>query len=92
MPKPPLVIQPTTLWDYPSQNYGRDGAQGDQNYAGATPSYIIAGFESGSPVIRIRIVIARLRMLQSDQGSSSLCFQTAGDGRRKFTVATDRLR
>jgi DNA modification methylase len=41
MPKPPLVIQPTTLWDYPSQNYGRDGAQGDQNYAGATPSYII---------------------------------------------------
>ncbi len=40
MPKPPLRIQPTTLWDYPSQNYGR-GTQGDQNYAGATPSYII---------------------------------------------------
>lgn len=41
MPKPKLVIQPTTLWDYPSQNYGRDGSQGDQNYPGATPSYII---------------------------------------------------
>ena len=41
MPKPKLVIQPTTLWDYPSQNYGRDGAQGDQTYTGATPSYII---------------------------------------------------
>jgi len=41
MPKPKLHIQPTTLWDYPSQNYGKDGAQGDQNYAGATPAYII---------------------------------------------------
>ena len=40
MPKPPLRIQVTTLWDYPSQNYGK-GGQGDQNYAGATPSYII---------------------------------------------------
>lgn len=41
MPKPKLRIQATTLWDYPSQNYGRDGAQGDQGYAGATPSYVI---------------------------------------------------
>ena len=41
MPKPQLTLQPTTLWDYPSQNYGRDGAQGDQKYTGATPSYII---------------------------------------------------
>ncbi len=40
MPKPPLRIQTTTLWDYPSQNYGK-GTQGDQNYPGATPSYII---------------------------------------------------
>ena len=38
--KPPLRIQPTTLWDYPSQHYG-DGMQGDANYVGATPSYII---------------------------------------------------
>ncbi len=38
--KPPLRIQPTTLWDYPSQHYG-EGVQGDPNYAGATPSYII---------------------------------------------------
>jgi DNA modification methylase len=38
--KPPLRIQPTTLWDYPSQHYG-DAVQGDPNYKGATPSYII---------------------------------------------------
>jgi len=38
--KPPLRIQPTTLWEYPSQHYG-DGVQGDPNYRGATPSYII---------------------------------------------------
>ena len=38
--KPPLRIQPTTLWDYPSQHYG-DEIQGDQNYRGATPSYLI---------------------------------------------------
>jgi SAM-dependent methyltransferase len=28
------------LWDYPSQHYG-DGMQGDQDYKGATPSYVI---------------------------------------------------
>lgn len=38
--KPPLRIQPTTLWDYPSQHYG-DSLQGDPNYRGATPSYIV---------------------------------------------------
>lgn len=38
--KPPLVLQPTTLWDYPSQHYG-DGVQGNPRYKGATPSYII---------------------------------------------------
>ncbi|QQE11504.1 class I SAM-dependent methyltransferase [Planctomycetota bacterium] len=38
--KPPLWIQPTTLWDYPSQHYG-DDVQGDPNYRGATPSYVI---------------------------------------------------
>jgi len=38
--KPPLRIQPTTLWDYPSQHYG-DDIQGDPNYRGATPSYVI---------------------------------------------------
>ena len=38
--KPPLRIQPTTLWDYPSQHYG-NSLQGDPNYIGATPSYII---------------------------------------------------
>ncbi len=38
--RPPLRLQVTTLWDYPSQNYG-EGKQGDSAYAGATPSYII---------------------------------------------------
>ncbi|MBI5509786.1 MAG: class I SAM-dependent methyltransferase [Deltaproteobacteria bacterium] len=39
-PKPPLSVQTTTLWDYPSQHYG-DRIQGDQRYIGATPSYVI---------------------------------------------------
>jgi DNA modification methylase len=38
--RPPLRIQPTTLWDYPSQDYG-EGQQGVPRYKGATPSYII---------------------------------------------------
>jgi len=38
--RPPLRLQPTTLWDYPSQDYG-EGQQGIANYKGATPSYII---------------------------------------------------
>ena len=38
--KPPLTKQVTTLWDYPSQHYG-DEVQGDPNYRGATPSYVI---------------------------------------------------
>jgi DNA modification methylase len=37
--KPPLRVQPTTLWEYPSQNY--DGTQGDSRFVGATPSYVI---------------------------------------------------
>lgn len=38
--RPPLRPQVTTLWDYPSQNYG-EGSQGDTAFVGATPSYII---------------------------------------------------
>jgi len=38
--KPALTIQPTTLWDYPSQDYG-DAQQGVPGYKGATPSYVI---------------------------------------------------
>lgn len=38
--KPPLKLQTTTLWDYPSQHYGRE-IQGDQAYVGATPSWVI---------------------------------------------------
>ena len=38
--KPPLNLQVSTLWEYPSQHYG-DKLQGDPNYIGATPSYLI---------------------------------------------------
>ncbi len=37
---PPLRIQTTTLWEYPSQHYG-NAIQGDARYVGATPSYVI---------------------------------------------------
>lgn len=40
MPKPKLEQIATTHWDYPSQHYGK-GMQGDKEYSGATPSYII---------------------------------------------------
>jgi SAM-dependent methyltransferase len=33
-------LQPTTLWEYPSQHYG-DAEQGDKRYVGATPSYVV---------------------------------------------------
>lgn len=33
-------MQPTTLWEYPSQHYG-ETEQGDKRYVGATPSYVI---------------------------------------------------
>ncbi|HDP34557.1 MAG TPA: DNA methylase [Candidatus Hydrogenedentes bacterium] len=36
--KPELMT--TTLWDFPSQQYGNE-TQGDKNYAGATPAYIL---------------------------------------------------
>jgi DNA modification methylase len=38
--KPRLEIQTTTLWEYPSQHYG-DTVQGDQDFQGATPSWVI---------------------------------------------------
>ncbi|AQQ09298.1 putative methyltransferase [Sedimentisphaera cyanobacteriorum] len=38
--KPSLQKEVTTLWDYPSQNYG-GSEQGDTSYIGATPSYVI---------------------------------------------------
>jgi adenine-specific DNA-methyltransferase len=38
--KPQLQVQPTTLWEYPSQHYG-NAIQGDARYVGATPSYVI---------------------------------------------------
>src|SRR5512132_2609100 len=47
--KPPLRLQTTTLWEYPSQHYTPPGGvmhpgdevQGDQRYVGATPSWVI---------------------------------------------------
>ncbi len=38
--KPELRPQVTTLWDYPSQHYGNE-QQGNRDYRGATPSYVI---------------------------------------------------
>lgn len=35
----------TTLWDFPSQSYGR-GRQGDKRYGGVTPSHVIVGVVS----------------------------------------------
>ncbi len=39
MAKKPTLLT-TTLWDFPSQQYG-DEQQGDKNYRGATPAYIL---------------------------------------------------
>lgn len=47
--KPPLELFTTTLWEFPSQHYmpehrgaeGRPTVQGDPNYAGATPGWVI---------------------------------------------------
>ncbi len=38
--KPEIAVLTTTLWEYPSQHYGKE-MQGDQAYIGATPSYVI---------------------------------------------------
>ncbi len=40
MSKRDPALQTTTLWDFPSQNYGRK-SQGSSDYLGATPSYVI---------------------------------------------------
>ena len=39
-PRRQPVLMTTTLWDFPSQQYG-DESQGSKDYAGATPAYII---------------------------------------------------
>ena len=39
-PKPPLKLQTTTLWYYPSQQYG-DEPMGDPRFSGRTPAYVI---------------------------------------------------
>lgn len=38
--KPKLKVQTTTLWEYPSQHYG-EAMQGDKDYKGASPSWVI---------------------------------------------------
>lgn len=40
MGKPPLRLQTTTLWDYPSQHFDSKH-EGHQSYRGATPDYIL---------------------------------------------------
>ncbi|HEY4329799.1 MAG TPA: DNA methyltransferase [Phycisphaerae bacterium] len=40
MNKPPLSLLTTTLWEYPSQDYGRT-PHGDKDYVGATPAWVI---------------------------------------------------
>ena len=40
MNKPPLKLMTTTLWEYPSQDYGRE-PHGDKDYVGATPAWVI---------------------------------------------------
>jgi adenine-specific DNA-methyltransferase len=40
MHKPPLKLMTTTLWEYPSQDYGRE-RHGDKEYVGATPAWVI---------------------------------------------------
>ena len=40
MHKPPLKLMTTTLWEYPSQDYGR-APHGDKDYVGATPAWVI---------------------------------------------------
>ncbi|HVT83526.1 MAG TPA: DNA methyltransferase [Phycisphaerae bacterium] len=40
MHKPPLHLMTTTLWEYPSQDYGRE-PHGDKDYVGATPAWVI---------------------------------------------------
>jgi len=40
MHKPPLELFTTTLWEYPSQDYGRS-PHGDKDYVGATPAWVI---------------------------------------------------
>ena len=39
-PKPPVRICTTTLWEYPSQDYGRE-PHGDKDYIGATPAWVV---------------------------------------------------
>jgi adenine-specific DNA-methyltransferase len=41
MPKPPITILTTTLWDYPSQHYDRKLEEKQAGFEGATPAYII---------------------------------------------------
>lgn len=44
VPKPPLRVATSTLWEYPSQNYVTAAGvseQGDQDYVGATPSWVV---------------------------------------------------
>src|SRR3989344_4798967 len=40
MAKKDLILESTTLWDYPTQNYG-DKPHGNNKYNGVTPAFVI---------------------------------------------------
>ncbi len=40
MSKKDLTIETTTLWDYPTQNYGKK-LHGNNKYPGVTPAFVI---------------------------------------------------
>ena len=74
--RPELEVASTSLWDYPSQNYGK-GTQGSQLYRGATPSYVIWN-------VLQRFTRAGERVIDPFCGSGTtldVCKDTGRDGR-----------
>lgn len=92
--KPPLRIQPTTLWEYPSQHYGV-GQQGSQDYVGATPSYVIWNVlsrytEPGGLVVDPMCGSGTTLDVASDLGRRALGFDVSPHARRDVIGADAR--
>ena len=82
--KPSLMT--TTLWDFPSQQYG-DEKQGDKDYVGATPAYIIWNLlqrytKSGDLVVDPMAGSGTTLDVARDLGRRAACFdlQSKRDG------------